>query len=255
MSPPFRPARVLFLRELRAIAHAPSSHLVAAVFMLLQGLTFIFALRPFTEAAREQSLAEAFFQGPMFWIPFFAIFPILTMRLFAEEQKLGTLEMLLTAPIHVRDVVLAKFLATAVFFVVLWLPTIAAFTLYPLILGQSPLHQNAALWSAMALVLAMGFMNLGVGCLASALTTSQLGAGILTFGVLMLHFLLGYLPMRVGQLADSAQRFFQYIHSDAHLRDAASGLWDTRPFVYYISAALLLLATTGFALNSRRWQS
>lgn len=247
--------RILFWREIRAIAFAPASHLVAVVFMLLQGLTFVFSLRPFLEAPQDRGLVEMFFQGALFWIPFFAIFPILTMRLFAEEQKLGTMEMLLTAPVRVSEVVLAKFLAICVFYIVLWLPTVFAFLVYPLVSGQPPLHQGAALWSALAMVLAMGLMNLAAGCLASASTTSQLGAGILTFGALMLHFLLGYLPLRLGQMADPVQRFFRYIHSDAHLRDAAAGLWDSRPFVYYLSAALLLLAATGFTLNSRRWHS
>jgi len=250
-----RATRILFWRELRAIAVAPASHVVAAIFMVLQGLGFIHALKPFTESPQERGLVEAFFQGALFWIPFFALFPLLTMRLFAEEQKLGTMEMLLTAPVRVREVVLGKYLATLVFFVVLWIPTVAAFLVYPWLLGGTTLHLSPTLWSALAMVLAMGLMNLAVGCFASALTTSQIGAGILTFGLLMLMFLFGHLPTRLGELADPAQRFFQYVHADAHLRDAAAGQWDTRPFVFYLSAAVLLLGATGYALNSRRWQS
>ena len=247
--------RILLWRELRAIAFAPSSHLVAAVYMLLQGITFVFALRPFAEAAQERSLVDAFFQGAMFWIPYFSLFPLLTMRLFAEEQKLGTMEMLLTAPVRIREVVIAKFLAVAVFYAVLWLPTVIAFHIYPFIIGQDALHQTDAFWCAMALVFTMGLMNLGFGCLASSMTTSQIAAGILTFGLLMLHFLLAYLPSRLGELSAPVQKFFSYIHSDAHLRDAAGGLWDSRPLGYYVSSALLLLAATGYALNSRRWKS
>jgi ABC-2 type transport system permease protein len=223
--------------------------------MVLQGIGFITALKPFTEFPQERGLVEAFFQGAMFWIPFFALFPLLTMRLFAEEQKMGTMEMLLTAPVRVRDVVLGKYLAILVFFIVLWIPTTTAFLIYPWVLGGTTLHLPGTLWSALAMVLAMGLMNLAIGCFASALTTSQIGAGIMTFGILMVLFLFGYLPMRLGELADTVQRFFQYIHTDAHLRDSAAGQWDTRPFVYHLSAALLFLGATGFALNSRRWQS
>lgn len=246
---------VILRRELHATVVSPAAHLVAAVFMLLQGVAFVFALRPFLEAPQQLTLVEMYFRGALFWIPFLALFPILTMRLFAEEQKLGTMEMLLTAPVRVRDVVTAKFLATFVFFALLWLPTIFAFHLYHWVTDGPAAHPSAHLWAAYAMVLAMGAMNIAVGCLASSLTTSQLGAGILAFGLLMLHYLLGYLPLRMGALQPPIERFFRYIHSDAHLRDAASGLWDSRPFVYYLSAAILLLAATGFALNLRRWRS
>ena len=56
-------------------------------------------------------------------------------------------------------------------------------------------------------------------------------------------------------MAPQVQSLFEYIHSDAHLRDAASGLWDSRPFVYYLTFAALLLTATGYSLNRRRWRS
>ena len=250
-----RALRVIFRRELRAIALAPASHVVAAVFLVLQGLGFINALRLFADYPQERGLTEVFFQGAMFWIPFFALFPLLTMRLFAEEQKLGTMEMLLTAPVRVRDVVLGKYLAITVYYFLLWVPVMLVFLLYPLLIGGARLHLTATLWPALAMVGVMGMFNLAVGCLASSMTTSQIGAGILTFGLLMLHFLFGHLPARLGELAEPVQRFFQYVHADAHLREAASGIWDSRPIVYHVSAAALALAATGFTLNLRRWQS
>lgn len=250
-----RALNVLFRRELRAIALAPASHVVAAVFLVLQGLGFINALRAFADYPQERGLTEVFFQGAMFWIPYFALFPLLTMRLFAEEQKMGTMEMLLTAPVRVRDVVLGKYFAITVYYFLLWIPITLVFLCYPALLGGERLHLAAALWPALALVGVMGMFNLAIGCLASSLTTSQIGAGILTFGLLMLHFLFGHLPNRLGELAEPVQRFFQYLHGDAHLREAAAGIWDSRPFVYHLSGAALVLAATGFTLNLRRWQS
>ncbi len=245
----------IFRRECHGLATAPATHVVAAVFITLQGAAFVLALRPFLEAPQELTLVEMFFRGPMFWIPFLALFPLLTMRLLAEEQRLGTMEMLLTAPVRVREVVLAKFLATFVFYALLWVPNLIAFHLYHWISGQSLAYDPAGLWSAYAMVLAMGAMYLAVGCLASSLTLSQIGSGIIAFGLLMVHFLLGYVPGRLGQMAPQVQSLFEYIHSDAHLRDAASGLWDSRPFVYYLTFAALLLTATGYSLNRRRWRS
>jgi ABC-2 type transport system permease protein len=245
----------IFRREFFATCVAPASHVTAAVFIVLQGLAFVMALRPFAEAAQEVTLVEMFFRGPMFWIPFLSLFPVLTMRLFAEEQKLGTMEMLLTAPVRVGEVVMAKYLAVLVFFTLLWVPNLVAFQLLRWLGGGALAPDWAALAPAYAVVLAMGAMNLAVGCFASSLTVSQLGAGIMTFGILMLHYLLGYLPLRMGEMAGPVQRFFEYVHADAHLRDAAAGLWDTRPFVYFLGFAVLMLAATGFTLNIRRWKS
>ncbi|MFM7180632.1 MAG: ABC transporter permease subunit [Verrucomicrobiales bacterium] len=250
-----RALRVILLRELRAIALSPASHIVAAVFLILQGIGFTNALRAFTEYPQERGLTEVFFQGAMFWIPYFALFPLLTMRLFAEEQKLGTMEMLLTAPLRVPDVVLGKYLAITVYYFLLWVPITLVFLLYPSLLGDTHLHLTATLWPTLALVGSMGMFNLALGCLASSMTTSQIAAGIMTFGLLMLHFLLGHLPMRLGELAEPVQRFFLYIHEDSHLRAASAGIWDSRPHVYHLSAAAFVLAATGFTLNLRRWQS
>lgn len=248
-------ARILFRRELLAIAYAPSSHVVAAVFIVLQGVGYLAALRPFLDSPQSRSLLENFFQGPLFWIPFLVLVPTLTMRLFAEERKMGTMEMLLTAPVRVRDVVVAKFAATFVYFCLLWVPGLLFMHLHGWLSGGPPTFEAGALLSTYGLVLAMGAMFLAVGCLASAMTTSQLAAGIMTFGVLMLLMLLAQLPPTLGQMADPVQRFFFYINSDAHLRDATAGLLDSRPFVYYLSGAAVLLGATGYALNARRWRS
>lgn len=250
-----RAIRTITARELRHIAWSPGSHVVAAVFMALQGMAFLFSIRPFLDTPQPDSVVERFFQGPLFWIPFLVLFPILTMRLFAEEQKLGTMEMLLTAPIHTRDVVAGKFLATFVFYAVLWIPSFLFLHLYGWITGGTHPFEPATLATTYALILSIGAMYLAVGCLASALTTSQIAAGIMTFGALMGLMLFGRLPSHLGGLADPAQRFFEYLNTEARLRDAAAGLFDTRPFIYTLSASFLLLAATGHMLNLRRWHS
>ena len=81
------------------------------------------------------SVQEAFFNSVFFWFAFVLIFPLITMRLFAEEFKLGTIEPLMTAPVRDWQVVLAKFFGALFFYVVLWIPTAALFRHLP---GRSP---------------------------------------------------------------------------------------------------------------------
>src|SRR5256886_6884297 len=85
----------------------------------------------------QYSVQEAFFNSVFFWFAFVLIFPLITMRLFAEEFKLGTIEPLMTAPVRDWQVVLAKFFGALVFYLVLWVPTILYFLIFQYITGQT----------------------------------------------------------------------------------------------------------------------
>ena len=89
--------------------------------------------------AQPITVVEAFFNTGAFWFSFFAIFPLITMRLYAEEFRLGTYELLQTAPVRDWQIVFAKFTGAYVFFLTLWLPTALYFPLYSWIA-----HEQAA---------------------------------------------------------------------------------------------------------------
>ena len=77
---------------------------------------------------KEQSILQIFFNWPLFWLLILVQVPLITMRVFSEEFKLGTIEMLLTAPVREWDVVLAKFFGALTFFLVLWMPVVLDLT-------------------------------------------------------------------------------------------------------------------------------
>src|SRR2546423_785948 len=83
--------------------------------------------------------AQKFSNSVFFWFAFVLIFPLITMRLFSEEFKLGTIEPLMTAPVRDLQVVLAKFFGALVFYIVLWIPTLLYFAIF-----QKITHQSAA---------------------------------------------------------------------------------------------------------------
>src|SRR5207253_855742 len=117
----------LIRREFTAYFWSPVAYVVLGVFLLALGLLFYFTLELL--AARGPKGIEFPMQGLLgnvgFWLIFWIIPPLLTMRLFAEERSTGTLEMLMTAPVRDTQVVLSKFLACFLFYVLLWLPTLA----------------------------------------------------------------------------------------------------------------------------------
>jgi ABC-2 type transport system permease protein len=120
-------ARSLFRRELSAYFLTPVPYIVLGVFLLATGWLFrdTLDLLTATGAKGVEFPMQKLLGEQTFWLFFLFIPPLLTMRLFAEERSTGTLEMLMTAPVRDWQVVLCKYLACFVFYVVLWLPTLA----------------------------------------------------------------------------------------------------------------------------------
>jgi ABC-2 type transport system permease protein len=99
----------------------------------------------------------------------------------------------------------------------------------------------------------MGAAFTAIGCLASALTSSQIIAGIFTIGMLVIQYFLGFVTIIWGESFVGAP-FFQYLSSQAHLHYFASGLFDTRPVVYFLSLAIFVIFLTYQVVDYRRWR-
>ena len=113
----------LLRRELAAFYQAPIAYVILFFFLILNGLSFWFALILLSRGPSELTVTQGFFNSVFFWMAYLLVFPVITMRLFAEEFKLGTIETLMTAPVRDWEVVGAKFLAAFIFYVSLWLPS------------------------------------------------------------------------------------------------------------------------------------
>lgn len=186
---------------------------------------------------------------------FFILFPLITMRLFAEERKMGTIEGLLTAPVRTSEVVLAKYFATVVVYCVIVLPVFCFFPLFQVVTGQEAAFHGGALWgSALGLVL-VGLFNSAIGAFASSLTANQLIAAMLTFVFAMLHFFLGFV-LNFGLMSGSVWADeLSYISTTEHMQALSEGLIDSRPIIYYVSFSIVLLSLTHHVLESRKWRA
>jgi len=245
--------RILTFKELKGYFLTPFGWLVLAFVTVMQGLSLSTAMKGFRDTPVKDSLVYVTVHTPLFWFYFLFIFPLITMRLFAEEERSGTLETLLTAPVSTWQVVMSKYAAAMVFYTVLWLPALVQFKMFEWATDLPPAWTPGALAGTFSAVMLMGAAFTAVGCLASAITSSQIIAGMLTIGLLVIQYFLGFVTVIWGESFAGAS-FFHYISSQRHLHYFASGLLDTRPVVYFLSIAIFVLFLTYQVVDFRRWK-
>jgi ABC-2 type transport system permease protein len=223
-------------------------YVLAAVFLVLCGFLFYTNL-DFYVRFGGMNLVRGLWQYQLFDMRerLLVFVPLLTMRLFAEERRLGTLELLWTYPLRDGEVVLGKFCA-CVCVVTLML---AGTLVYPLVLSVvHPVDPWPLVAGYLGLwLLAMAFVACGI--FLSALTDSQLIAGAATYGVLLFFWMLTWneAALSTGWLA-----FLKPMSLFDRFETFARGGIDTRDVSFLILFAVGFLGCTLFALDSRRWR-
>lgn len=245
----------LFGREIRHYFHQPLAYVVLFFFVLLTSANFQFTLRLLNQADGQVSLVEGFFNALPFWFPFLLIFPLLTMRLFSEEYKLGTIETLMTAPVRDSQVVLAKFLGAFFFYMVLWIPTLLYFLIFQWQSGLSAAGAIGSYFGAYAMLALVGLFYLSLGCLASALTKNQIVAAMTAFALICLMFFLSLLSFFFPTTSSLLQELTYYFSTLEHMRDFSQGVFDTRPVAFYLSMTVFTLFLTYHVFQYRRWKT
>ena len=242
---------ILTCKELKGYFLSPFGWAILAFVSIMQGVSLSAAMKGFRDSAVKDSLVYVTFNSPLFWSYFLFIFPLITMRLFSDEEKRGTLEALLTTPIRTSQVVIAKYAAAMTFFTLLWVPALIQLKMFEWVSGLPPAYTPGALLGTFSILMLMGFAFTAVGCLASAMTSSQIIAGLLTIGILIIQYFFGFVPVIWGESFAGAA-IFQYISSHHHLHYFSSGLLDTRPLAYFLSVAAFVLFLTWHVVEHRR---
>lgn len=238
-------------RELMAIFLSPIAYIVVAIFLLLNGYLFWLILHIFNGRGEEGSPFAIFLgsENIFAWIFLLLTAPAITMRLFAEERRSGTIETLFTAPVAEYQVVLGKFLAGYLFYLCLWLPTIA----YVVILrrfSSADLRPVATGYLGVAL---LGAMFVAVGEFTSALTRNQIVA-YMTGAVVLLGLFLGGLLLPIVIRGEAASGVLEYFNLYKHLQDFSQGIVDSRYLVYYLSVTGFALFLATRVIESRKWR-
>ncbi len=243
----------LLRREWASFFYSPIAYVVMFFFLVLMGLSFSLLLHvlsqgPATGGVMRLLLGESLF----FWLAMIMVVPIMTMRLFAEEKKIGTIETLMTAPVSDVMVVLAKYAAALSVFAILWAPT----SLYAIFLAQvspasAPIDAAAMVTSYVGIAI-VGAFYLSLGLLASAMTRNQAVAAVVTFVTLCILFFWGFMPYYTRSVP--IQEFGRYTSSLLHMMEFSRGVLDTRPIVLYVSSTAFILFVTVKMVESRKWR-
>ena len=241
-------------REVRSYFYSPIAYIVLVFFLLLSGVDFFVQLSYMNGKPTPYGVQEAFFNSIFFWFAFVLIFPLITMRLFSEEFKLGTIEPLMTAPVRDWQVVLSKFFGALVFYIVLWLPTLLYFAIFKFVTHQSAANSTGAYLGSYLMLLLLGMFYLSVGCFASVLTKNQIVAAIISFCAITLHFFSGLLSFLMSEVSSTTRQLLGYFSALEQMGTLSRGEIDTRPMVLYVSMTIVMLALTHQVFQSRKWR-
>ena len=253
----------IYMKELRSYFVSPVAYVIAGVFLFLSGYLFRNILMQFNFWCLQFSQRQQFMQGAMPSLnlnemvvtQFFAVMdfiwllvvPMLTMRLFAEEKKSGTIELLMTSPVSTVQVLLGKFFAALTLYTII----VALTLVFCVILEVYGDPDWGPIGSAYLGYLLLGGTFVAVGVLASSLTENQIVAVLLSFGALLLLWLIDWSASFAGP---TAAKLLSYLSIIQHLQDFQRGVIDTADVLFYLSFIFFCLFLTTRVLESRRWR-
>ena len=249
----------VFKKEITITFSSPIFYAATFIFMVVSGYFFytnamIYTIRSF-QAGQNPFLAERLNLSDFVVKPFFGdiaivlllMLPLITMRAYAEEKKMGTIELLFTYPISDGAVLAGKFAAS-----MFTLLTMLVGTLLPLILLETFAHLDWGLiLSGYLGILLLGASFIALGLFTSSLTENQIIAAVLSFGAFLLFWIIGWAKSFAGPPLGS---ILEHISIVVHLDSFVRGLIDSRDLVFYLVFIFFWLFVTLRFLNTRFWR-
>lgn len=244
----------LLRRELATYFVSLTGYVIIAAATFLVGESFVVLLRNLGGMATPMPVTELFYRTYFFWLIVLLATPVITMRLFALEKYSGTYETLMTAPVNDLQVVGSKFTAAWLFYLLMWLPMLACLYIVQHFARQSGALEPGTVGGMFLGIALVGALFIALGCFASALTSSQMVAAMVS---LVLGASLIALAFVAEQANVTAQWQSQLLGSFAlfkQMHDFARGVVDLRAVVFFLSLTMLFLFLTLRAVESRRWK-
>ncbi len=238
----------ILIREIKSFFGSPIGYLVIAIFLILNGLfLWVFDGEYNILKSGYADLTPFFTLSP--WILIFLI-PAVTMRSFSDEKKQGTLELLLTKPLSVWQIVNGKFFGAFLLIVMAIIPTL----IYVWVIsGLGLTTGNIDLGSTMGSYFGLLFLIAGytaIGIFTSALSDNQIVAFI---GAVFLCFIFYFGFEGMAALLPKFQDLIASLGMDTHFRSMSRGVLDTRDIIYFASIAVLFLSLTVYKLKSLKF--
>ncbi len=238
-------------REFKQYFNSPLAYVVAFAFLVLLGLLFTNDLGDAILESASQPAAPGveILLGPLIWMMLFIIMPAVTMRSLADEQRMGTLEILLTAPVRDRELVIGKWLGGMLFV----FSMLALTWIYPLILNLlvDPGIDFGQLIAGYSGILLFAGGLIGIGVAVSSFFNNPNTALVANYIVVLVLWFI----RPASHAGDGAGgRFIAYLNFIDHYLNFFRGIVDLRDVVYYLTVIVLSLFIGTIAVDSRRWR-
>ncbi len=254
---PMRNIAAIAQREVNAYFASPIAYVLIGFFALLFGWFFYVPLAFFIQQSSQMGMnptqalnINQMLVGPTLMnttVIMLFLFPLITMRTYAEEKRSGTIELLLTSPVTDVEIIIGKFLG--------------AMLLYAAMLAVTLIHMAILFifgdpeWKPIATgylgLLLMGGCFLSLGLFISSLTKNQIVAAMATFAVFLMLWVINWISTFVGP---TTQTVLQYLSLTEHFDDFAKGIIDTKHVIYYLSFMAFGLFLTAKSVDSERWR-
>ena len=243
-------------KEIRAYFTSPIAYVVIGFYALLFGYFFAVMLTFFERQSMQMMQMGGAVNinkdliGPVFTnaeVVLLFVLPMVTMRVFAEEKRSGTIELLLTSPLTDWQIILGKFLGAMALFTIML--AITAIHIGILFLYSEP-EWKPILTGYFGMLL-MGGCFIALGLFISSLTSNQIVAGMITFAAFLLFWVINWMGSFVGP---TAQAVLAHLSIIDNFDDFAKGIIDTKHLVYYLSFIAFGLFLTAKSVDSERWR-
>lgn len=245
-------------RDFKSYFTSPIAYILIAGFLAIMGWMFFFNLSYFNQQnlqAMQMSLGKGVSITDGIIRPLFGnmnvvllfLVPFITMRLLAEERKNSTIQLLLTAPVTLAEIIAGKFLSSLLLVAVMLGLTLA----YPIVLFTTGNPDPGPIAMAYLGTILLSGCYLSFGLLFSAMTENQIIAGALTFAFGLFFWLVGWASQSVGSIWGDALEYLSLIN---HYNNFSQGMLNSTDIVFYLSFIFLGLFLTHRVLDSFRWR-
>lgn len=247
-------------KEIRAYFASPIAAIIIGLFALLFGYFYVAILTWFVQQGTQMAMGMG--MGPTtlnvnqqmirplllnMTVVLLFVLPMITMRTYAEEKRSGTIELLLTSPLTDVQIILGKFFGALALYATMLLVTLVYVGL--LFFFGTPEWKPIA--TAYLGLLLLGGSFLSMGLLISSLTRNQIVAGMVTFGVFLLLWVIDWIGSFAGP---TFEPIVNYLSITQHFDDFAKGVIDTKHVIYYVSFMTFGLFLTAKSVDSERWR-
>jgi ABC-2 type transport system permease protein len=244
-------------KELRAYFASPIAYIIIGLFSLLFGWFFYMYLMLFVRESEQMmqfgggsaNINQQMIRGVLLNSAVIILFvmPMITMRTYSEEKRSGTIELLLTSPITDLQIILGKFFGALGLYVAMLFVTMLYMAIL-FVFGNPEWRPVAAGYLGLLL---MGGCFISAGLLISSLTKNQIVAGMITFAVFLMLWVINWIGESSGP---TTRDVVSYLSITEHFDDFARGIIDTKHVVYYLSFITFGLFLTAKSVDSERWR-